>query len=40
MEEALKAEEIAKSIIGGPEHGYTEILGPDDVEEEENEDED
>jgi hypothetical protein len=39
MEEALRAEKIAQSIIGGSEHGYTKILGPDDVEEEENEDE-
>jgi len=40
MEEALKAEKIAQSIVG--EHGSTEILGPDDnvEEEEKNEDED
>ena len=35
MEEALKAEKIAQDIIG--DYGSTEILGPDDVEEEEKE---
>jgi hypothetical protein len=37
LEEALQAEKIAKSIIGGPEHGYTEILGPEDEEDDEDE---
>jgi hypothetical protein len=33
MEEALQAEKIARDIIG--KYGYTEILGPDDIEREE-----